>query len=94
MIGKELRYMSVVWHLSWDEIMGTFIGINNAKSRIPGALSTILTKLTVYGNSTLMYNSAINGRAVHITESVIDVYGKLTVANNKANGWTEGWCLS
>ena len=86
-VGSELRLykvnLSAIVNLL---IMGTFIGINNAKSRIPGALSTILTKLTIYGNSTLMYNSAINGRAIHITESVIDVYGKLTVVNNKANG--------
>ena len=62
----------------------TFSHIDSTKSTIPGTLSTILSKVEIYDNFTLLYNSAVNGGAIHAAESEFDVHGDLRIAMNEA----------
>ena len=62
----------------------TFSNIDSTKSTMLGALSTILSKVEIYNNLTLLCNSAANGGAIHAVESEFDVHGHLRITMNKA----------
>ena len=61
-----------------------FTSINSTNSTMPGTLSTILSRVTINGNLTLLYNSAFNGGAIHAAESKFDIHGNLRIEMNKA----------